>query len=182
MDILRANKYELLKKIVKFGNIKVEPSAFIGDKRNVDLLVTILNYQGNQTQQVAIEVENDRNFDVDAILRKIKKDQPCPTIALIPKENEKDAWRFQDNLIKVWLWRVKCKWKCRSCNTVFATTSTITPKKCEGQNCSKGSNFLDFEGIKHDDKPFVEADSNPSQSFGEIQEKLRPRGFFISIR
>jgi len=79
MDFLRDNNWGLLKKMIGFGKIKVEPSAFIGNKRNVDLLVTILNYHGNKTQKVAVEIENDRGFDVDAVLRKIKKDQPCPT-------------------------------------------------------------------------------------------------------
>ena len=39
MDLLVANDYEWLKRIVRFGDLKVEPSAFIGEKRNVDLLI-----------------------------------------------------------------------------------------------------------------------------------------------
>lgn len=170
MDILRDNNYDWLKKIIGFGKIKVEPSAFIGDRRNVDLLVTIIKYNGKRTQKVAVEIENDREFDVDAVLRKIKKDQPCPTIAIIPIENEKDAWRFQENLIKVWLWRVACKWKRLQCNHVFRTNSSVIPTKCE--TCKKGGNII-LEDIEHDDKPFVEADNNPSMSWMEIQTKLR---------
>jgi len=165
--------------MIGFGKLNIEPSAFIGKKRNADLLVTILNYEGNKTQNVAVEIENDREFDVDAVLRKIKKDQPCPTIAIIPKEYEKDAWRFQKSLIKVWLWKSKCKWKCYRCNNSFTTTLSITPNKCE--ICKKGGNFA-FEGIEHDGEPFIEAKNNPTMSFAEIQEVLRPRGFFISVR
>lgn len=179
MDLLRANDYHWLKKMIGFGKLKLEPSAFIGKKRNVDLLVTILNYHGNKTQNVAVEIENDREFDADAVLRKIKKDQPCPTIAIISKEHEKDAWRFQKSLIKVWLWRVRCKWKCHRCDSVFTTTSSIPPNKCE--SCKKGGNIV-FEGIEHNGKPFLEAENNPSMTFAEIQEELRPRGFFISVR
>lgn len=169
IDLLRANNYDWLKKMIGFGKLKVEPSAFIGSKRNVDLLVMILNYPNKRKQKVAVEVENDREFDADAVLRKIKKDQPCPTIAIIPIENKKDAWRFQENLIKVWLWRVKCKWKCHQCNSVFRTTSSITPNKCE--ICKKGGKFV-FEDIEHDGKPFVEADNNPPMNWAEIQAKL----------
>lgn len=171
MDFLRDNNWGLLKKMIGFGKIKVEPSAFIGNKRNVDLLVTILNYHGNKTQKVAVEIENDRGFDVDAVLRKIKKDQPCPTIAIIPIENEKDAWRFQENLIKVWFWKVECKWKCRLCKNVFTTTSSIPPNKCPIKSCRKGGSIV-FEDVEHNGKPFVEADNNPWQNFGEIQVKL----------
>ena len=95
MNLLRASDWGLLKKMIGFGNIKAISSEFTGNKRNVDLLVTILDYHGAGTQRVAIEVENDREFDVDAVLRKIKKDQQCPTIVIIPEEHEKDAWRFQ---------------------------------------------------------------------------------------
>jgi len=176
IDLLCADNYEWLKKMISFGKIEVEPSAFIGNKRNADLLVTILNYQGNKIQKVAVEIENDRDFDVDAILRKIKKDQPCPTIAIIPQEHGKDAWRFQKSLIKVWFWKVKCRWKCGLCNNIFTTASSIPPNKCN--KCKKGGN-LDSDGIEYDDKPFIEASNNPSMSWAEIQAKLRPKGFFF---
>ena len=182
IELLHADDNAWLKKIIKFGKIKIEPTGFIGKRRNADILVTILNYPGNKTQKVAIEVENDRGFDVDAVLQKIKKDQPCPTIAIIPKEHEKDAWRFQASLIIVWFWGVKCRWKCESCNTVFTATSSITPNKCKGQGCNKGSIFLHFDGIEHNGELFVEAHNNPSMTYEEIQDKLRPRGFFISVR
>lgn len=181
-DLLHANDNEWLKKIVRHGKIKIEPSGFIGNRRNADILVTILNYHGNKTQDIAIEIENDRKFDVDEILQKIKKDQPCPSIVIIPKEHKKSAWRFQENLIIVWFWNVKCRWKCEGCNAIFTTTSSITPNKCKGETCNKGSNFLHFDGVEPNNKPFTEADNNPSMTFAEIQDKLRPRGFFLSVR
>jgi len=60
MNLLHADNNKWLKRIVKFGNIKIEPSAFIGSKRNADILVTILNYH-NKEQKVAIEVETTGN-------------------------------------------------------------------------------------------------------------------------
>lgn len=157
--------------MIGYGNIDIEPSAFIGTRRNVDLLVAILNPCA-RGQKVAVEVENDRDFDVDRVLRKIKKDQPCPTIAIIPKDHEKDAWRFQKSFIEVWLWDVKCKWKCGWCNSIFTTNSSRQPDKCQNQKCKKGGKIT-FEGIEHDDKPFTQASNNPAMTWAEIQEELR---------
>lgn len=170
MNALHYDDNAWLKKIVKFGKLRIEPSGFIGKRRNADLLITILNYHGNQTQQVAIEVENDRKFDVDAILIKIKKDQPCPTIVVIPKEHEKDAWRFQDNLITVWLWRAECKWKCQLCEKMFTTDSSKTPRTCK--KCKKRTNLFDFEGADSKKIEFEEVNENPSMTYAEIQKKL----------
>ncbi len=182
MELLRANNYQWLKSMIRFGKIKVEPRGFIGTRRNVDLLVTILNYPYRGEQNVAVEVENDYDFDVDKMLQQIKKDQPCPTIAIIPKENERDAWQFQDNTIKVWLWNVKRRWKCGYCNSVFSTTSKSPPNRCSNENCNKGGKIV-LDDIEYDDKPFVEAENNPSETWGEIQEKLRPRsGIDFSVR
>lgn len=33
MDLLRANKFHWLKKMIRFGKLEVEPSAFIGTKK-----------------------------------------------------------------------------------------------------------------------------------------------------
>jgi len=109
-------------------------------------------------------------------LGKIKKDQPYPTIVIIPQEKEKDAWRFQESLIIVWFWRAECKWKGESRNHVFKTTSSISPIKCK--TCGQGERFT-LEGIEYDDKPFMEANNNPPLTYEEIQAKLRPPRFFF---
>lgn len=176
MDLLRANNNEWLIRMIRYGNIDIEPSAFIGSRRNVDLLITILN-PSVRGQKVAVEIENDHDFDVDAVLRKIKKDQPCPTIAIIPKEHERDAWRFQKSMITVWVWDVKCKWKCGWCNNIFTTDSSKQPDKCQNKNCRKGGKIT-LEDIEHDDKPFVEANNNPSGTWAEIQSELRRKILF----
>jgi hypothetical protein len=175
MELLCENNYHWLKRMIGFGNIRVVPIEFIGIRRNADFLVTILNPPYRGEQKVAVEVENDYDFDVDKMLQQIKKDQPCPTIAIIPKENERDAWLFRENLIKVWLWSVKRRWKCGYCHSFSTTTSKSPPRECPNESCKKKGNFV-FEGIEHNNEPFVEADNNPSETWGEIQEKLRPRG------
>lgn len=161
------------------GRIKVEPEAKIGDRRWCDLLVTILKYRGNTDQRVAIEVENDREFDAEGLLRQIKKDQPYPVIVVIPHDEWKYAYLFQKSMIRVWYWKAKIKWKCDSCNSVFPTTSSITPKFCLNTDCKTpkgkrtGSNFLVYEGADPEDIEFEKADNNPTMTFGEIQKKLR---------
>jgi len=175
MELLHANNDDWLIKMIGYGGIKVIPRDFIGTKRNADLLVTILSPPYPIEQKVAIEVENDYDFDVDKILQKIKKDQPCPTLVIIPKENERDAWQFQENHIKVWLWNVKRKWKCGHCNSVFLTTSKSPPDRCPNEKCGKGGKIV-LSDYECDDKPFIEPPNNPSERWGELQEKLRPRG------
>ncbi len=107
INALRYNDYTWVKKMVRKGNIHVLPEEEIGSKRCCDLLVDVLNYDARGTQKVLIEVENDREFDASSILRKIKKDQPYPTIVVIPHSKAQDAWRFQESMIKVWYWKAK---------------------------------------------------------------------------
>lgn len=172
INALAFNDYEWIKKIVGFSRIKVEAEAYIGNKRCCDLLVTIVNYDGRNTQDVAIEVENDREFDASRILRKIKKDQPNPTVVIIPVGYENDAWRFQESLIKVWYWKARVKWKCQKCGNIFTTTSSVTPIKCKTERCQGRSNQLDYQRVSPEDVKFVEAENNPTESFGEIQRKV----------
>lgn len=159
----------------------MEPEAKIGDERWCDLLVTIRKYYGQADQKVAIEVENDRDFDSEEVLRKIKKDQPYPTIVVIPHNEHKYADLFQQSMIRVWYWKAKIKWKCDLCEDVFTTKSSITPRYCQNSDCKTkkgkrtGSNFLVYKGADPEDVEFVKAKNNPAMPFGEIQEKLRPR-------
>lgn len=172
LDLLVANNHEWLTRIIGFGQLDIEPSGYIGTKRNADLLVTILNTPYCGRQKLAIEVESAPDFDVDKILQKIKKDQPCPTVAIIPKACQEDAWRFQKNLIKVWLWDVKFRWKCNLCKNTFTTISSIQPRKCE--KCKKRGD-IEFEEFEQGDKPFVERNNNPVMNWGDIQAKLKPK-------
>lgn len=169
-------KYAWLKRIIGFAKIDVKPEEEIGNRRCCDLLVNIAKYDdNNRAQEVAVEVENDREFDAQSILRKIKKDQPCPTVVIIPHNQSKNAWLFQESMIKVWYWKAKIRWKCRKCNDSFTTDSSIMPSKCE--KCQEKGQF-DYEGVKPGDVEFVEGSRNSSMTFGEIQDKLG-RGFLF---
>lgn len=170
INALRYGDYAWIKKIIGKGRISVLPEEEIGNKRCCDLLVNILNYDLKGIQKVSIEVENDREFDASAILRKIKKDQPYPTIVIIPHSKTKDAWRFQESMIKVWYWKAKIGWKCKKCNASFTSISSIMPKceKCRNAQC-------EYERAKPEDVDFMEDNNNPTMTFGEIQNELDRR-------
>lgn len=158
-----------IKRIVKFGRIRIEPEANMGSKRTGDILVTILNYPRKEEQKVVIEVENDRKFDAQEILRKIKRDTRYPTIVIIPKECERDSWKFQESGFYVWFWTATCKWLCRDneCNKITTSSSSITPIRCT--HCRKGGNFLRWAGIENCN--FKEAENNPTTTYEEYQSE-----------
>jgi predicted nucleic acid-binding Zn-ribbon protein len=105
-------------------------------------------------------------------LRKIKKDQPYPTIVIIPYGKAKDAWRFQESMINVWYWKAKVGWKCKRCDASFTTASSLMPSKCE--KCSMNTQF-EYEGVEPNDVEFIEDSNNPAMTFGEMQDELRRR-------
>jgi hypothetical protein len=173
LNLLKANNHARLTQIIGFGQLDIVPSGYIGTARNADLLVTIRGSPYSGRQKVAVEVESDPGFDVDKTVQKMTKDQPYPTVVIIPKEHEKDAWRFQDNLIKVWLWNAKFRWKCDLCKNTFTTFTTAHPKKCE--KCQRGGN-INFDDFECGEKPFIESSKNPAMNWAEIQGKLKHIG------
>jgi hypothetical protein len=131
-----------------------ETEAYIGERRTADILLTVV--KDSVDYKVVVEVENDREFDVGEILRKIKKSKEYPAVVIIAKEFERFAWRFQNSGIGVAFWTTTCKWHCRVCRQITMTsTSSITPSKCS--KCNK--NQLVFNGI--DDTEFENAENNP---------------------
>lgn len=133
-----------------------ETEAYVGEKRVADILLTVV--KDSRNYKVVVEVENDREFDVGKILRKIKKHRDYPAVVIIPREFEHFAWQFQNSGIGVAFWTTTCKWYCKACEKVTTTsTSSITPLKCD--KCNKGSNFLIFKEI--DNTKFENAENNP---------------------
>jgi len=113
-------------------------------------------------------MENDREFDVGAILRKIKRgNYYYPKIVIIPKIFQRFAWRFQASGIYVWYWTATCKWLCRDCNETTTSSSSITPSRCS--KCKKGSNFLSWIGIIK--VKFEKAKNNPPLSYEVARKK-----------
>ena len=172
-NVLHKNHYAWIKTIVKYGNIKVEPEEDISRNRTVDFLITILDYHGEGEQKVAIEVEGDRKFDAEALLRRLKRYRRYPTIVIIPKENEPDAWRFQESDMFAWCWTATCRWRCRKCSEITTSSSSITPPKCKNVECNAGSNSLRWLSPM-ENVDFKQAKNNPSLTYQEIESKYGP--------
>jgi hypothetical protein len=135
---------------LKIKDYKTE--EIIGEKRIADILLSVI--WDSQERPIVVEVENDREFDVGEILRKIKKDQPFPVIVIIPKMYERFTWRFQNSGINVVYWAAKCNWLCQKCNSKTTTTSSIKPRcsKCKAQDLL----WLGVEDVR-----FEKVDNNP---------------------
>ena len=74
-------------RIVGLKIIDYDTEVDIGEKRTADILVIVLS--GSKQLKVAIEIENDRKFDVGEILRKSKRQRRYPTMVIIPKKEER---------------------------------------------------------------------------------------------
>lgn len=172
-NVLHRDHYAWIKTIVKFGDIKVKPEEDIGRNRTVDFLVTILNYHGKGEQKVAIEVEGDREFDAEALLRRLKRHRGYPTIIIMPRKKEPDAWRFQESDMFVWFWTATCRWRCQKCGEITTSSSSITPSKCGNDSCTAGSNLLRWLS-PIEDVDFKPAKNNPSLTYREIASKYGP--------
>lgn len=157
----RIGKKASIKGIVKLKIIDYDTEVDIGEKRTADILVIVQS--GSGKLKVVIEVENDRKFDVAETLRKLKRDRLYPTIAIIPKALEKDAYRFQKSGFYVWFWTATCKWLCQNCKEMTTSTSSITPNRCA--HCNKGQNLLRW--VDPEDIDFEEAKNNPTRTYEE---------------
>ena len=152
-----------IKGIVRVKIADYDTEVDFGKRRTADILLTVQS--GSDKLRLVIEVENDRKFDAGEILRKLKKDCRYPTIVIIPKEFERDAFRFQKSGFYVWYWSATCRWLCQKCNEITTSTSSKTPYKCVTNECKGHENSLswaDLENIK-----FEEAKNNPTTTYEE---------------
>ena len=161
----RIGKDAPLKGIVRLKIIDYDTEVDVGKNRTVDILVTVRS--GSEQLKVAVEVENDRKIDVAKTLRQIMRDRRYPTIAVIPKVLENDAYRFQKKGFYVWYWTATCKWLCQACDKITKSTSSTTPNRCDNPQCQKGANLLRW--IDPENINFEEAESNPTTTFAEFK-------------
>ena len=164
-DNLSIGKDAPILKMVSAPHLDWETEVDIGKDRTVDILITV-NYRHQSHRAIAIEIENDRKFDIEAVLRRIKRQKTYSTVVVIPKEFERHSFQFQKSGIPVWYWTATCRWTCRSCGKTTTTSSSLTPNKC--QECNK-QGFLSW--IEPEDIKFTEATKNPQLLLKEI-----PRG------
>ena len=152
---LQIGKDAPIRDMVKAPNLDWETEFDIGTNRTADIMVFLL-YKYHSRKQVVVEVENDRKFEVETVLRKIKRQHDYPTIAIIPKEFERHSYQFQKSGIPVWYWTATCKWKCRACDNITTSSSSLTPPRCI--HCNK-QGFLKW--IEPENIEFTPAEKNP---------------------
>jgi len=119
-----------------------------------DITVTT---QETQPRQIAIELENDIQWDFQASLRQVKKyQQEFDTRVIIPYEYERFAPLYKNEGFRVWLWQAKRKWKCLRCGTINVNESRVPPKcggkDSKGKKCSnKNRDEFDLVGLENAD-------------------------------
>ncbi len=96
-----------------------------------DIVVTKLN----PTQEVAIELENDYDWDFQKSLRELKKYRLKfgDVRIIIPREYERFASLFCHENFQVYLWSAKRKWRCSICGYINAKENRFINFKCEGR-------------------------------------------------
>ena len=101
-------------------------------------------------KQIAIELENDIDWDFQKSLRKVKKYQVRfeDTRVIIPSDYEKFAPLYRNKGFRVYLWSAKRKWQCLRCETVTLKEGPIQPK-CRNKKCgNKSRNEFRLVGVK----------------------------------
>lgn len=155
-----------VKKLVHLKILDYDTEVDIGKKRTADILLTIR--RKSKQHKVVIEAENDRKFDVGEILRKSKRQRRYPTMVIIPKKEERHAFRFKKSGILVCYWEATCKWICRKCNKITTSASSLIPIKCA--NCGKGGNFF-LRWLEADVK-FEEDKNNPPMNYEKYEMQV----------
>ena len=111
-----------------------------------DITVTLPKEGG---KQIAIEVENDIQWDFGASLRQVKKyQQKFDTRIIIPEEYKRFAPLYKNEGFRVYLWKAKRKWKCQRCKTITLNESRVPPK-CSSKKCgNKSRSEFDLVGLE----------------------------------
>ena len=161
-DNLSIGKAASIRKIISAPHLDWETEVDIGKDRTVDILITV-NYRHESPRAIAVEIENDRKLDIEAVLRRIKRQKTYSTVVIIPKEFERHSFQFQKSGIPVWYWTATCRWVCRNCGKTTTSSSSLAPSKC--QHCQK-QGFLSW--IEPEKIEFMEAEKNPSLKLKEI--------------
>ncbi len=101
-------------------------------------------------KQIAIEVENDIQWDFGASLRQVKKyQQKFDTRIIIPEEYKRFAPLYKNEGFRVYLWKAKRKWQCQKCETITLNESRVPPK-CSNEECNnKSQNLFDLVGLEN---------------------------------
>lgn len=143
----------------KFFSFGAPPSA-MGEKELVKITpdITVTIPLQKKEKRIAIELENDIQWDFGESLRQVKKYRGkfLDTRVIIPYEYKRFAPLYKNEGVRVWLWQAKRKWKCLRCETINVNESRV-PLKCkgkdkEGRKCTnKSRDEFDLVGLENAD-------------------------------
>jgi hypothetical protein len=88
---------------------------------------------------IAIELENDIQWDFQSSLRKLKKYKYNfpDTRIIIPKDYERFAPLYKNEGFRVYLWKAARRWQCLRCGAETEKEGPVTPKCKNCQNSSQ---------------------------------------------
>jgi hypothetical protein len=99
---------------------------------------------------IAIELENDIQWDFQCSLQQIKKYKRKfeDTRIIIPADFRRFAPLFKNEGFRVYLWNANRRWQCLKCGTETVKEGPVTPI-CSNQNCKNHSqNDFRLIGLK----------------------------------
>jgi len=102
-----------------------------------DITVT-LPREGNK--EIAIELENDIDWDFARSLRQVKKyhSRFDDVRVLIPEDYKRFAPLYKNENFQVWLWRATRTWECLRCGSVTDKKGPVQPK-CKNKKCGNNN-------------------------------------------
>lgn len=110
-------------------------------------------YVPREKREVAIELENDVQWDFGESLRQVKryKDRFDDVRVIIPEEYKRFAPFYKNEGFRVYLWKAIRKWECLRCETITDKRGPVQPK-CKNKTCgNKSRNEFRLIGLKDAD-------------------------------
>jgi len=104
--------------------------------------ITIAIHVGKGVRLIAVELENDIQWDFGRSLRQTKRYREnlnfFNTTVIIPQEYRRFAPLYKNERISVYLWKATRKWQCLRCGEIATKEEPITPK-CKNAECNNHS-------------------------------------------
>lgn len=105
----------------------------------------IVIHSVSPSKTIAIELENDVNWDFGHSLRQIRKYKRNrafqEVIVIIPKKYERFAILYANQGFRVYLWKATRLWECNACEQIIEGNKAT---KCKTAHC-RGE--MEFKGI-----------------------------------
>jgi hypothetical protein len=117
-----------------------------------DIMAKVVSIEGGKRQivTIAIELENDLQWDFGESLRQLRKYKLNfkDTRIIIPNDYERFAPLYKKAGFRVYLWKAKRRWQCLKCGTETTKEGPVIPK-CSNAKCGNHSqNEFRLVGLK----------------------------------